>query len=207
MAYSPENTVIDSYLGVSLRVTVQLPFFFSLTSLFFLCSIKHFIFILSLRCSPSVQFLMFPAVIRSIWPASARLAIRQPLGHFRLHMDPDVSRPIERAIRTKLTDTLRPDHLEVHNESHMHAVPPGSESHFRVLVVSSQFEGLPLIQRHRLVNETLKDELKSYVHALAIQAKTPQQWATNPTLAKSPPCMGGSRGDNTVEEKQKAGRE
>uniref|UniRef100_A0A3Q3LMF4 BolA-like protein 1 n=1 Tax=Mastacembelus armatus TaxID=205130 RepID=A0A3Q3LMF4_9TELE len=111
------------------------------------------------------------------------------------------------AIRTKLTSTLKPDHLEVHNESHMHAVPPGSESHFRVLVVSSQFEGLPLIQRHRLVNEALKEELSSCVHALAIQAKTPDQWRSNPTLAKSPPCMGGSKGDHTVVKKLKAGRE
>uniref|UniRef100_A0A3B4TQJ4 BolA family member 1 n=1 Tax=Seriola dumerili TaxID=41447 RepID=A0A3B4TQJ4_SERDU len=102
-------------------------------------------------------------------------------------------RPVERAIRTKLTNTLKPDHLEVHNESHMHAVPPGSESHFRVLVVS----------RHRLVNDALKEELSSCVHALAIQAKTPEQWGSNPTLAKSPPCMGGSRGDHTMEEKLK----
>uniref|UniRef100_A0A665UEW1 BolA-like protein 1 n=1 Tax=Echeneis naucrates TaxID=173247 RepID=A0A665UEW1_ECHNA len=111
------------------------------------------------------------------------------------------------AIRAKLNNTLKPDHLEVHNESHMHAVPPGSESHFRVLVVSSQFEGLPLIQRHRLVNEALKEELSSCVHALAIQAKTPEQWGTNPTLAKSPPCMGGSKGDHTMQAKLKAGQE
>lgn len=89
----------------------------------------------------------------------------------------------------------------------MHAVPPGSESHFRVLVVSSQFEGLPLIQRHRLVNEALKEELSNCIHALAIQAKTPAQWGNNPSLAKSPPCMGGSRGDHTMAEKLKAGRE
>lgn len=122
-------------------------------------------------------------------------------------MDPDSSRPVENAIRTKLTNILKPDYLEVHNESHMHAVPPGSESHFRVLVVSSQFEGLPLIKRHRLVNEALKEELSRCIHALAIQAKTPEQWGNNPSLAKSPPCMGGSRGDQIMEEKLKAGQE
>ncbi|XP_053743691.1 bolA-like protein 1 [Synchiropus splendidus] len=124
-----------------------------------------------------------------------------------LHMAPDPHRPVETAIRTKLGDSLKPEYLEVHNESHMHAVPPGSESHFRVLVVSPQFEGLSLIQRHRLVNEALKVELSTCVHALAIQAKTPAQWGSNPTLAKSPPCMGGSKGDHTVEEKLKSGRE
>lgn len=150
---------------------------------------------------------MLPSVHRCARPVAATLALTRPVAHFRADMDPDSSRPVERTIRTKLSSTLQPDHLEVHNESHMHAVPPGSESHFRVLVVSSRFEGLPLIQRHRLVNEALKEELSGCVHALAIQAKTPEQWKSNPTLAKSPACMGGSKGDHTVEEKLKAGRE
>jgi stress-induced morphogen len=42
-------------------------------------------------------------------------------------------------IETKLTDALHPDHLEVINESHMHSVAPGSETHFKVLVVSPTF--------------------------------------------------------------------
>ncbi|XP_022602101.1 LOW QUALITY PROTEIN: bolA-like protein 1, partial [Seriola dumerili] len=142
-----------------------------------------------------------PSVLRCIRPISITPALSRPLAHFQTTNGPTPSRPVERAIRTKLTNTLKPDHLEVHNESHMHAVPPGSESHFRVLVVSAQFKGLPLIQRHRLVNDALKEELSSCVHALAIQAKTPEQWGSNPTLAKSPPCMGGSRGDHTMEEK------
>uniref|UniRef100_A0A3Q2QMK4 BolA-like protein 1 n=1 Tax=Fundulus heteroclitus TaxID=8078 RepID=A0A3Q2QMK4_FUNHE len=149
---------------------------------------------------------MLPRVPRSARHVAVCLSAARPLAHFRPHMDPDPNRPVETTIRTKLTDKFKPDHLEVHNESHMHAVPPGSESHFRVLVVSSQFAGLPLIQRHRLVNEALKEELSSCVHALAIQAKTPEQWGTDPTLAKSPACMGGSKGDQTVEEKLKAGR-
>lgn len=122
-------------------------------------------------------------------------------------MESDPARPVETSIRAKLTGALQPTHLEVLNESHMHAVPPGSESHFRVLVVSERFEGLSLLQRHRLVNEALREELSSRVHALAIQAKTPQQWGSNPALAKSPPCMGGSRHDETVADKLKAGRD
>ena len=122
-------------------------------------------------------------------------------------MELDSRRPVENTIRIKLSDAFKPECLEVHNESHMHAVPPGSESHFRVLVVSSQFEGLPLIKCHRLVNEVLKEELSSCIHALAIQAKTPEQWKRNRTLAQSPACLGGSKGDHAVEEKLKAGRE
>ncbi|KAM8869691.1 bolA-like protein 1 [Spinachia spinachia] len=150
---------------------------------------------------------MLPAALRCVRPVSARLPSSRPLAHVTPHMDPDQSRPVHRTITTKLTEQLKPDHLEVHNESHMHAVPPGSESHFRVLVVSSQFQGLTLIQRHRLVNEALKEELSGCVHALAIQAKTPEQWGSNPSVAQSPPCMGGSRGDPAVQEKLKAGRE
>lgn len=153
------------------------------------------------------QHLMLSTVLRFARPISTTVALSRPLAHFRPHMDPDPSRPVERAIRNKLANALEPEHLEVHNESHMHAVPPGSESHFRVLVVSPRFDGLSLIQRHRLVNEALREELSSCVHALAIQAKTPTQWDCNPTVAKSPPCMGGSKGDHTMEEKLKAGRE
>ncbi|KAK6467107.1 bolA-like protein 1 [Huso huso] len=128
-----------------------------------------------------------------------RLA-RAPLTSLRLlplracsHTPMD--RPVESSIRAKLSRTLAPTHLEVRNESHLHAVPAGSESHFRVLVVSPSFEGLPLVQRHRLVNEALREELAGSVHALSIQAKTPQQWSSDPSLAKSPPCMGGSKHD------------
>ncbi|XP_010862088.1 bolA-like protein 1 [Esox lucius] len=146
---------------------------------------------------------MLPSVLLCARPLSTILGFTRPLANFTTHMAPN--RPVEGAIRTKLTQQLEPEHLEVHNESHMHAVPPGSESHFRVLVVSPRFEGLSLLQRHRLVNETLAEELRTCVHALAIQAKTPQQWFSNPSLAKSPPCLGGSKGDHTVEEKLKAG--
>uniref|UniRef100_A0AAY4DWD8 BolA-like protein 1 n=1 Tax=Denticeps clupeoides TaxID=299321 RepID=A0AAY4DWD8_9TELE len=135
--------------------------------------------------------------------ASSPLRVR--LAHIGLQMEPD--RPVEAAVRTKLTQALQPVHLEVLNESHMHAVPKGSESHFRVRVVSQQFEGVSLLQRHRLVNEALKDELSTCIHALAIEAKTPQQWDSNPTVGKSPPCLGGSKHDNTMADKLKAGRD
>ncbi|KAL6462224.1 hypothetical protein MHYP_G00286460 [Metynnis hypsauchen] len=144
-------------------------------------------------------------MLSSVRSSSLTLALSRQLSHFRPNMEPGAHRPVETSIRTKLAQTLQPEHLEVLNESHMHAVPPGSESHFRVLVVSPRFEGLSLLQRHRLVNEALREELSSSVHALAIQAKTPQQWSSDPSLAKSPPCLGGSKHDHTVAEKLKAG--
>ena len=55
-----------------------------------------------------------------------------------------------------------------------------AETHFNVTVVSGEFENVPLIQRHRLINEILADEMSAEkggtVHALAIKAKTPAQW-------------------------------
>ena len=47
------------------------------------------------------------------------------------------------------------------------------ETHFHVTVVSDMFKGKLLIERHRLVNEILEEELQTGVHALQIQAKTP----------------------------------
>lgn len=56
------------------------------------------------------------------------------------------NRPVEQTIRKKLTDALNPVHLDVFNESYMHNVPPGSETHFKVVVVSDKFHNMLLIQ-------------------------------------------------------------
>jgi BolA protein len=98
-----------------------------------------------------------------------------------------------------IVDTLRttfaPGHLEVINESHNHSVPKGSETHFKVVVVSSAFEGKSRVDRHRLVNGALADLLENGVHALTITSRTPAEWesATGSIVAESPPCLGGSK--------------
>lgn len=105
----------------------------------------------------------------------------------------EISKPVESSIRKKLTEAFSPAVLEVRNESNMHSVPKGSETHFKVLVVTDKFESLPLLKRHRLVNEALEEELQSGVHALSIVAKTPAQWEESEgKLSKSPPCQGGA---------------
>ncbi|XP_045211679.1 bolA-like protein DDB_G0274169 isoform X2 [Mercenaria mercenaria] len=104
-----------------------------------------------------------------------------------------MEKPVENSIRKKLTDTFQPAVLDVINESYMHSVPKGSETHFKVVVVADKFESLPLIKRHRLVNETLQEELQTGVHALSIVAKTPKQWEdSGGKVSKSPPCQGGA---------------
>lgn len=54
--------------------------------------------------------------------------------------------PIKTAIQNKLKEKLEPSHMEIINESYMHNVPEGAETHFKVVVVSEKFTGLPLIK-------------------------------------------------------------
>ena len=101
--------------------------------------------------------------------------------------------PIADRIKEILLSEFSPIHYEVINESDKHNVPKGSESHFKVLIVSEVFEGKNLVQRHRMVNHSLREELKSSVHALSIMAKTPQQWEQDPSQQKTPNCLGGDK--------------
>lgn len=97
----------------------------------------------------------------------------------------------------KIRQTLSPLHLEVVNESGMHNVPEGAESHFKVTVVSEQFEGQNLVKRHRMVNEVLAHELKYSIHALALHTMTPDEWfEAGGAAPDSPQCLGGSAGEN-----------
>jgi BolA protein len=85
----------------------------------------------------------------------------------------------EDSITQKLRDAFAPVALEVVNDSHRHAghggSPGTSESHFSIEVVSDRFKGKSRVERHRMVNEVLADELKGRIHALAIRALTPEE--------------------------------
>lgn len=94
-------------------------------------------------------------------------------------------------ISRKLTQAFSPDHLEVINESHMHNVPEGSESHFKVVIVSDMFRDKMLLARHRMVNAALENELKGGIHALALHTMTIEEWFDKGHAPESPPCMGG----------------
>jgi BolA protein len=80
-------------------------------------------------------------------------------------------------ITTKLTAAFTPESLDVENESHLHeghaGHHPGGESHFRLYIVSEAFRGKTRVERHRMINATLANELKTGVHALAIHAQAP----------------------------------
>ena len=100
---------------------------------------------------------------------------------------------IQESLTQKLKDQFQPVYLYVENESNNHNVPPGSESHFKVTVVSKQFEGKRLIQRHRAVNACLSDELANDIHALAIHTYTEVEWQEQGRIPDSPNCMGGGK--------------
>ncbi len=100
---------------------------------------------------------------------------------------------IQSIIESRLNSTFNIEYLEVIDESHMHNVAPGSESHFKVTIVSDNFDDLMLIKRHRLVNSALVEELQQ-IHALALHTLTPTEWSERQgQVAESPYCHGGGK--------------
>jgi BolA protein len=84
---------------------------------------------------------------------------------------------VAETIRNKLTTALSPSHLEVIDESHLHAghigARPEGETHFKVIVVSTLFDGESRVAVQRRINKILADELAGPVHALSISASAP----------------------------------
>jgi BolA protein len=101
---------------------------------------------------------------------------------------------VQRIIEQKLVDSISLVGLKVTNESHMHNVPTGSESHFKVVIISDDFEGERLIRRHQRINKILANELENKIHALALHTLTPNEWkAKGEAAMPSPKCLGGSK--------------
>ena len=99
--------------------------------------------------------------------------------------------PMQRSIYDRLRAAFDPVFLTVENESHTHNVPPGSESHFRVVIATEEFNGKRLIQRHKGINSLLNEEL-GQIHALALHTYTPEEWQSRGANAPSSPhCLGG----------------
>jgi BolA family transcriptional regulator, general stress-responsive regulator len=84
---------------------------------------------------------------------------------------------VKETMIAKLTAAFAPESLEVEDESHKHAghsgARPGGQTHFRVSMTSAAFVGTSRIERHRLVNAVLADELNDRVHALALTLNVP----------------------------------
>jgi BolA protein len=82
-------------------------------------------------------------------------------------------------IEQRLRERLAPTHLELLDDSAKHAGHRGATSaggHYRLVIVSEDFEGRSLIERHRLVNEAVRDLFGPKIHALSMRTLTPDQW-------------------------------
>jgi BolA protein len=102
---------------------------------------------------------------------------------------------VQSRIEDKLTGAMDLVHMEVINESDRHNVPSGSESHFKLVLVSDEFTDHSLLDRHRRINRLLAEELATGVHALSVHAYTPAEWKERcGTAPVSPPCLGGDKG-------------
>jgi len=100
---------------------------------------------------------------------------------------------IQNAIEKKLKDAINLQYIEVVNESYMHAVPAGSESHFKVVAVSDDFVGKRAVARHQVIYRTLAEEVAGPIHALALHTYTGDEWAEKTEQAPtSPQCAGKS---------------
>ncbi|MFL2729787.1 MAG: BolA family protein [Gammaproteobacteria bacterium] len=94
---------------------------------------------------------------------------------------------VQNKIERLLKDNLNVSKLLIRNDSHKHNVPPNSESHFNVQIVSDDFEDLSQIQRHKIVYKAV-GALLAEIHAFSITAMTSSEFKENPSLRDTPDC-------------------
>ncbi|MFT7490625.1 MAG: BolA protein [Pseudohongiellaceae bacterium] len=98
-----------------------------------------------------------------------------------------IQQQIEQTLQTAFTPTF----LEVINESDGHNVPRGSESHFKVIIVSDVFINTSRIKRHKMIYSAAAAEVEQ-VHAFSVSAFDISEWSVKKgEVAQSPPCLGG----------------
>lgn len=99
-------------------------------------------------------------------------------------------------VKLKLSKSLEAHFVDVIDESHLHVGHKGAASggsHFRVIVVSSRFEGLGRVASQRLVYSSLEGEIGSSIHALAIKTYTPDEWLSVKAKDRQPSTPLGER--------------
>ena len=94
---------------------------------------------------------------------------------------------IENKIINTLNECMNISSLKILNESFMHNVPKDAESHFKIVIVSNDFNNLSHMQRHKLVYKHL-DTIMNDIHALSIQSFNEEEFKLNPTILNSPEC-------------------
>lgn len=87
--------------------------------------------------------------------------------------------PLRERIEARLRDGLEATHLEVVDESHLHAGHAGARDgggHFRAIIVSPRFEGLNRVRAQQLVYRVVEDWMGREIHALSMKTFTPESW-------------------------------
>lgn len=83
-------------------------------------------------------------------------------------------------INEKINHLIKVEKLQIIDDSLKHkghaGYKEGGESHFNLLVVSNDFDGLNRVKRHKLIYSALDDLMKDKIHALAIKAYTPEEY-------------------------------
>lgn len=95
-------------------------------------------------------------------------------------------------IQEQLCQAIHFSFLNIEDESNQHHVPENAQTHFKIIAVSTEFFGLSRIDRHRAINQLLKNEFETGLHALSLHLYTPEEWDNQKnTLLKSPACRDG----------------
>ena len=98
---------------------------------------------------------------------------------------------IQQKIEKEINNHFTVDKLIIENESHMHG-GNAPESHFKMIVVSDDFEGLNKVKRHQAIYKSLKEIMPSF-HALALHTFSLEEWNDFFGNTQSPNCLGGSQ--------------
>jgi BolA protein len=101
----------------------------------------------------------------------------------------------EKKIQSMVNSEFDVAYLDLINESHMHSVPENSETHFKLTLVSCDFDNMSKVARHQKVYGAVGALMQEGLHALALHTYTPDEWEnTKQSSPQSPNCMGGSKG-------------
>tara|TARA_B100001113_G_scaffold152411_1_gene124840 strand:+ start:68 stop:370 length:303 start_codon:yes stop_codon:yes gene_type:complete len=94
---------------------------------------------------------------------------------------------IRNIIKESLIKDFNPSVLKIINESFKHNVPQGSESHFKILIVSEEFKDIQKVKRHQFIYKSLSTIMKK-IHALSIDCFDEEEYSANPKILDSPNC-------------------
>jgi BolA protein len=99
---------------------------------------------------------------------------------------------IQKLIEDRLRSVFRSaEHIDVVNESGQHAVPPGSETHFKVVIVAEAFATMKRLDRHRAVQDAVGQDIQALIKALSVRPLLPSEWKQDSSVLPSPGCHGG----------------